>query len=95
MGRSAGDDEGEMAAEEGEEAAQKRIVEAVSKAGKRLQEEAEHKFAEEGTDVRVMRESAARAARGDEDGDNASAQGACSPWFAFRHSFARSLDCVV
>ena len=47
----------------------------MSKAGKRLQEEAEHKFAEEGTDVRVMRESAARAARGEEDGDDSKEQG--------------------
>jgi hypothetical protein len=40
----------------------------VSKAGKRLQEEAEHRFAEVGIDERIMRESAAQAASGEESG---------------------------
>lgn len=73
-----GDGEEQADGEEGEGDQQKRIVDAVHKAGKRLQEEAEHKFAEEGTDARVMRESAARAARGEEDEDDASEEGASS-----------------
>jgi hypothetical protein len=65
----------EVEVEEG--AAQRRIIDAVSKAGKRLQEEAEHRFTEEGMDARLLREVAARAASGEEDDD--ASEGSCLP----------------
>lgn len=61
--------------EQGEIEAQKRVVDAVHNAGKRLQEEAEQRLAEEGIEARVLRESAANAAADEMGGDDASEQG--------------------